>query len=182
MGGSLLIFKIVTDDKSELRKNFIEKFVDTKKESYKKHIATLKEYPDGMCYDGYLWDSLKADYTLIERKMEQAITFLESKGKVFVMWDIFSKHRVPLNRIFSSKYPKDTLIEIDSLELSKFISREWREDYRSDEKYLPEDFYIFDNTMNWYVIFTHEGYDNIMNPDLDEEDYIRICFVYETTY
>lgn len=174
-------FQIVTNDKNELRKKFIHKFVDTNADNYKKDITTLKEYSDGMCYDGYLWDSLKADYTQIERTMEQAMAYLKNKGNVFVMWDIFSKQRVPLSRILSNKYPKDTLIEIDSLELSQFISREWSEDYRSDEKYLPEDIYIFDNAMNWYVIYTHEGYDNMMKSDLNEEDYTRICFVYETT-
>lgn len=35
----------------------------------------------------------------------------------------------------------------------------------------------FDDTMSWYVIFTHEGWDSYSKPELNEDEYIRICFL-----
>lgn len=166
-------------EKKALRRKFIDKFIDTEKEHYKKYISTLREYPDGMCYTGYLWDCLKADYKVVERNMEQAISYLLPKGNVFVMWDIFSKKRVFHNSKLSNNYAKDTVISVDSSELCKFIQSEWM-DYFLNNIYLPEDIYVFDKSMEWYVIFTHEGYEKFIKPELGEDDYIRICFVYET--
>jgi hypothetical protein len=175
-------FKIVTKDKNEdLRKEFIERFVDIKTQHYKNYIETLKEYPDGMCYDGYLWDSLKADYKQTERTMEQAVEYLKNKDNVFVMWDIYSKHRVYDNRILPNKYPKDTVIEINTIELCPILEKEWGDNFFTENKYLPEDIYVFDRGMKWYVIFTHEGYDSLTKSGLEEDAYIRICFIYEST-
>jgi hypothetical protein len=173
-------FTIVNKEKKKsLREEFIKKFVYTETDHYKKYIATLKEYPDGMCYDGYLWDSLKADHKQIERTMEQAIEYLKHKDNVFVMWDIYSRHRVYDNSKLATNYPKDTVIEINSLELCRLIETEWSNYLIDNVNCLPEDIYIYDEKLNWYVIFTHEGYDSYTNPDLGEDDYIRICFVYE---
>ena len=170
---------LVVDPKNqeEIRANFINNFVDTTTDHYKKYIATLKKYPDGMCYDGYLWDSLKADYEIIEKTMEQAIDYLIAKGDVFVMWDNYSNHRVFDNAILSYNYPKKTIIQMNSAELCKYIKNEWGDYF--NKKYLPDDIYIFDNSFNWYVIFTHEGHEKYDKPELTEDDYIRICFVNE---
>lgn len=142
-GDRLMNFKIVSDyEKEDLRKKYIESFVDTKTEHYKKYIATLREYPDGMCHDGYLWDSLIENYETIEKTMEHAIEYLKNKRNVLVMWDIYSKYRVYDNKIFSSKYPKDTIVETDSSELCQFIEKEWGDKSATEDKYLAEDIYI----------------------------------------
>lgn len=36
--------------------------------------------------------------------------------------------------------------------------------------------------MSWYAIFTHEGWDQFTNPELDEDAYIRICFLHAQTF
>ena len=47
-------FEIVPTEKATaLRKAFIQRFVDTASDHYKKHIATLAQYSDGFYYDGY---------------------------------------------------------------------------------------------------------------------------------
>lgn len=177
-----MIFDIVPDNKKgKLRNSFVEAFVNTSTEYYKKYISNLKEYPDGLCYDGYLWDSLKVDYEQVESSMEDAIQYLKEKDTVYVMWDIYSLYRVAEYRILTNKYPKDTIIKTDSLELCKFILDEWKWEFASDNQYLPEDIYIFDETMKWFVIFTHETYDSSTKPDLDDNDYIRLCFLHDTT-
>ena len=42
---------------------------------------------------------------------------------------------------------------------------------------LPEDIYCFDESVSWYAIFTHEGWDGWTSPELDEDVYIRVCFL-----
>ena len=48
--------------------------------------------------------------------------------------------------------------------------------------WLPEDIYCFDESMEWYVIFIHEGWEKGWekpnDPELNEDDYIRICFLH----
>ena len=48
-----------TEQAVDLRKAFIQKFVDTTSEHYQKHIATLIQDIDDFYYDGYLWDCLQ---------------------------------------------------------------------------------------------------------------------------
>lgn len=170
-------FEIVSNEiKDKLREMYIKRFINTESDHYKNYIAILKEYPDGLCYDGYLWDTLKADYDKVERTIEQAISYLHNKNYVMVMWDIYSIKRVNDHKILSCDYPKGSIIKIDSNELCRYIESEWC-DFHSSKGFLPEDIYIFDETMDWSVIFTHEGYDNFTNPELAEDVYIRICFV-----
>ena len=50
---------IGTQKSNILRKKYISTFVNTESRLYIDRIKTLKQYSDGMCYTGYLWDCLK---------------------------------------------------------------------------------------------------------------------------
>jgi hypothetical protein len=178
----LLEYIIVnSNEKLNLRDQFIKNFINTEHEHYKKYIATLKEYSDGMCYDGYLWDALNEPYDITVRTQEKAIEYLMEKDTVFVMWDIYSNKKVRLNDKIRLNNPKDTIISVKAQKLCETIEYEWNIGWNLENRYLPEDIYIFDDTMKWCVIFTHEGDDNFTNPELDEDEYIRICFVIDRT-
>ena len=71
-------FEIVPVEKARvLRESFIQKFIDTTSDHYKKHIATLIQYTDGLFYDGYLWEYLPDnDNYQKECVMEAADVFL----------------------------------------------------------------------------------------------------------
>lgn len=178
-------FEIVPDEKAKvLRKTFIQQFINTTSDHYKKHIATLIQYTDGLFYDGYLWDCLQGNNKYQkECSMEAAADFLKDKESVFVMWDLFSKERVNYKR-FSLEYSEDTIICVQGNLLGQTVVEEWnreqaawKADCECQGLWLLEDIYCFDESMNWYAIFTHEGWDNWTNPELNEDDYIRICFL-----
>ena len=183
-------FKIVPPEKATaLRKSFIQKFVNTTSNHYQKHISTLIQYTDGLYYDGYLWECLQGnDKYQLECSMDVAADFLKDKKNVFVMWDLFSKERVNDNKYFSLDYPKDTIISMQGDLLGQQVVTEWhteqsawRKNCHPQNLWLPEDIYCFDECMNWYVIFTHEGWDSLTNPELDADAYIRICFLHTRT-
>ena len=87
-------------------------------------------------------------------------------------------------RRFSLEYPKGTIISTQGSLLAQKIVDEWNDDFAAFKAdcicqglWLPEDIYCFDESMSWYAIFTHEGWDSLSNPELDEDAYIRICFL-----
>lgn len=179
-------FEIVPNEKAKvLRESFIQNFINTTSGHYKKHIAALIHYTDGMFYDGYLWECLQDnDNYQKECKMETAAEFLKNKKSVFVMWDLFSKERILDHRRFSLEYPKDIVISMHGNLLGQKIEEEWNNELAAwadgcqcQDLWLPEDIYCFDESMDWYAIFTHEGRDHWTNPELDEDSYIRICFL-----
>ena len=140
---------------------------------------------DDLFYDGYLWDCLQCNENYQkECSMETAAEFLREKKSIFLMWDLLSKERLSHKR-FSLEYPKDT---VPGDFLSQMVVEEWNReqaawaaDCMCEGLWLPEDIYCFDETMEWYVIFTHEGWEKGWEcpngPELNEDDYIRICFL-----
>ena len=55
-------FEIVPPAKAKLlRESFIQKFLDTSSDYYRKHIASMSQYADDLFYDGYLWDCLQCN-------------------------------------------------------------------------------------------------------------------------
>lgn len=184
-------FKILPPEKAQLlRKSFIRQFVDTAGDHYQKHIATLIPYSDGFYYDGYLWECLLDNDNYQKMcSMETAAAFLNDKTTVFAMWDLFSNERVRDHKRFSTGYPKDTVISMQGTSLAHKITEEWNNEqyawnngYQLYDLWLPADIYCFDESMSWYAIFTHEGWDQFTNPELDEDAYIRICFLHSQTF
>ena len=168
-----------------MRKAFIQRFVDTASDHYQKHIAALVQYSDGFYYDGYLWDCLRDNKEWEnECRMEEAAAFLSGKKNVFVMWDLFSKERRYGCKFCSLKYPADIVINIRGDCFARLVVEEWNREQAARKAacnceglWLPHDIYCFDESMSWYAIFTHEGWDSWTNPELDEDDYIRVCFL-----
>lgn len=164
-----------------LRERFIDSFENKEHPMYKVQIATRRQFEDGDCYIGYLWDYLKDNELYeLECSMEQACDYLRQKGAIYVMQDIHSRERENCPCVFSAQFSKDAVLKMDGRELADRIPKEWSELYwKWSERFFPEDIYCFDDSMDWFVIFTHEGWDQITAPDrgLGEEDYIRICFV-----
>lgn len=179
-------FEIISPEQAgKLRTGFIQRFVDTSSEHYQTYIASPVSCSDGLCYIGYLWDCLLDNETYQkECDMETAAAFLKDKEAVFVMWDLFSRERVVDHRRFSLHYPKDTVICMRGQLLGQTVVEEWNaeqdawnNDCQVEDLWFPEDIYCFDESMSWYVIFTHEGWDHETNPELSEDAYIRICFL-----
>jgi hypothetical protein len=133
----------LSDEQSDIkRREYISQFIDTQKEYYKKYIEELRDFVDGRCYTGYLWDCLKDPRVISFKELELG---LRQKGEVYVFWDIHSKEKIFIEDYW--KFGKDTVLLMKSEILLKGL------------EYLPEDIYIFDRNMAWTIALTHE-YDN----------------------
>lgn len=168
---------VETGKAAKLRSLFIEHFIDTEHEYYKTYIEKRRVYPDGMCYEGYLWDVLKNNRNYEKRcAMEEATAYLKTRETVYVMWDIYSVHRVRDGSWMGGNLPKGTVICVSGAELADVIGEEWDPNLVTPHL-LPEDIYCFDESFRWFVVFTHEGDDWLPHPEPGEDDYIRICFL-----
>ena len=69
-------------------------------------------------------------------------------------------------------------------ELAKLIEKEWFETYILGEQgmynpnpILPEDLYVFDSSMSWFAVFTHETTDWETEDSMKEAE-SRYCIIY----
>ena len=86
--------KVVVLNKEEgnsIRQKYIEKFVNTKSEYYKKQIQVRHEFSDGCCYLGYLWDCMNNPVII---DIEYIKTIAQGMGTVYAFWDINSCERI----------------------------------------------------------------------------------------
>ncbi len=158
---------IDTTEANMLRQAFINAFVDTSTDYYK-NISKIE--PDtvvyGAYYFSYLWDTLYQDNTETI-SFDNAIKLIVQKNQVYSMWDIRPKEIVdpfpypPLKPHYLDIYNSDTIIKWESAELTALLDKELG-DYSTYDcltATLPEDIYIFDDTFEWSVLFTHSAID-----------------------
>ncbi len=132
------------DNSYKLRNRYIERFINTKGDHYKKYIIEVKQYSDGICYTGYLWDCL-INPTII--KFEDIKNNYNYLGNVLIFWDIHTKEKIWIEDYW--KFGKDSVIEVAFNELIDNLN------------YLPEDIYICDGRLNWTIVLTHEDNNGI---------------------
>lgn len=157
-------FDIIPDDRAKLlRERFIAEFIDTASENYL-HYYDKNEY----C-GRFLWDSLNAAGGVVTQ--EQAAEFLTRFDRVYFMWDFWRK-----GTVFADEYP-NTVIETGGGELGRLAVGEWNAEIEAEKRdcyiehpQLPSDIYVFDDSLSWCVVFTHES------NDCDSlDDIVRLC-------
>lgn len=92
-----------------------------------------------LCYTGYLWDCLIEHRTI---KVEDIYKYREILDKVLVFWDIHSKDKIWIEDYW--KFSKDCMLKLNYEALMDNLN------------HLPEDIYVFDESLEWTVILTHE--------------------------
>lgn len=138
------LIKVLPKDEAEnLRDEYVNKLINRSKDYFKKYIENIQEYSDGFCYTGYLWDCLNAPIVVDLPYIESKVDGLK---EVFVFWDIHTKERIFIEDYW--KFDKDSVIALD---LNLLLS---------NLDYLPEDIYIFDKSLEWTLVLTHEYIDD----------------------
>lgn len=122
----------------EIRRKYIQSFVNTDSSYYIEKIDKLTEFCDGLCYVGYLWDCFIKPQVVSESEILQ---ILKEKRNIYIMWDIHTCERIFIPNYW--KYPKTSIL----------IVEEWSSEIQKD---LPEDIYLFDDSFTWSAIYTHE--------------------------
>lgn len=159
------------ENAEEIRKRFIECFVMSWKEfqiKQKDWIAKMAEsnYPiDIEWYEqAYMWDRMDTEFPRVS--MKEALAFLrEHHDDVLFMSEDVS-HHAPRHLFFQNEKHIGFVARTASEELAALVEEEWFEDYRlgmqnmyNPYPVLPTDLYVFDFSMKWCVVFTHETTD-----------------------
>lgn len=132
--------EILVGSKAEqLRKKYVDCFIDTDLDYYFSGIEKRIMCSDGMCYTGYLWDCLKNKFVMSE---QECLRYIENTESIYVFWDIHSKDRIFIPDYW--KYPKES-----------FLKMQFREFVEKSNSF-PEDIYVVDETFAWSIAFTHE--------------------------
>lgn len=157
-------FKLL-DSTNDIGEAFIARFVMSWEDfqvEHKDYIVKMKKknHPvDFAFYEQSLfWDRMSRKYHV---SMAEALTFLrEHSGPVLFMGE------KGVDGFGQGKRVVDFIAEADAHILAEKIEQEWYDSYRlamqdmyDPDAILPADIYVFDSTLNWCVVFTHETTD-----------------------
>ncbi len=133
--------EIILGQKADfLRSQYIDTFVDQNLPFYFERIATLRQYADGQCYIGYLWDYLKQASTCT---VDEALQIIHAcPTPIYVMWDIHSAENIFVDNYW--KYPKSAVLSLNANKFHEYLSS------------FPDDIYVFSPQFNWTIALTHE--------------------------
>lgn len=180
-------FKLL-DNIVEIREAFLNHFVMSWEEfqiKQKEWIAEMAKtnYPINIEWyeQSYMWDRMNPVFPRVS--MEEALAFLkEHCGTVLFMSEKDE------DTYYQGKKLINFVAEAEADTLASRIEQEWYDTYKLAEQnmydadaFLPEDLYVFDLSMKWCVVFTHETTDwesEIDNPmKAAESRYCIICKV-----
>lgn len=154
-----------------LRERFIQKYVVTWEQFqilYQDFIEerAKKGYPiDKEWYhQAYLWDKMHPDFKAVS--FSASLASLRQKSGYVLFMSEDETHNYPGKLFPLTERITNFVARMDSVELAELIEREWFDDYRLAEQnmynpapVLPEDLYVFDESMEWFIVFTHETAD-----------------------
>lgn len=154
------------DNINDISKKFVKRFIM----SWEEFQIKQKDFIDNMAKNDYLvdfdfyeqsyfWDRIDPEFPRVS--MEEALEFLRKHtGQVLYMGEKGEESYHQGKKVFYF------ISEADSYELAETIEQEWYDSYRLAEQnmydpdtILPEDLYVFDSSMEWCVVFTHETTD-----------------------
>jgi hypothetical protein len=132
--------EILSPEDSELwRQAYLDAFIDTSSDHYRRYIACPRQFSDGVHYEGYLWDCLRSPSRITIQRFRHEVVL---HPEVFVMADDHSRDRIPGASLWPYRpysvarfFPEALLRLLDS---------------------LPEDIYVFDSSVSWTLVLTHE--------------------------
>lgn len=163
---------------AEIREAFINRFVmswEAFQVSQKDWIAKMAKtkYPITVRWyeQSFMWD--KIDWCFPRVSMQEALDFLKEKGG-----SVLFMSEKDEDTFYQGRELIDFVAEADAHALADQIEWEWHNAYGSDacdaEAFLPDDLYVFDLSMKWCVVFTHETIDE-KTETLAEGRYCIIC-------
>ena len=94
----------------------------------------------------------------------EAISILKSIDGCVIFMSDDETHRYPGELFFNNQKIKNFVARADAKELAELIEKEWFSSYELAEEglynpppILPQDLYVFNKSMNWFILFTHEA-------------------------
>ncbi len=148
-----------------MRRDFMEAFVLDKEDlrtvrsDFCRQLEAAGIGLDEWYAEAYLWDKLSPELPVVS--FETALSLLRSReGAVLFMSESRSSLK-PCALIHHGRKISDFVAMVDPRELADRIEYEWRELPRlfatsPEELTLPEDLYVYDTSLEWVIVFTHE--------------------------
>jgi hypothetical protein len=126
---------------------YIGRFVDESSEQYVRRISKYQGDPGKFSRAGYLWDCLRDLTSVPLIGWDDIADKVKSLKQILICWDFRSVEH--LDRDIREKWPFGHfgVLQVDSETLLRGID------------FLPEDLYLFDRTLSWTLILTHEYFD-----------------------
>lgn len=172
------------DGTEEIGEAFINRFVlswesfqivqkDWISEMSKRNYLIDKKWYDS----AYMWEKMAPTSSHVS--MKEALDFLRKhSGKVLLMTEKNEPKYFNRKRI-------DYIAGTDAHQLADRIEYEWYNSYELIEQYmyipdaLPCDLYVFDSSMKWCVVFTHEttDWEAEKNGDMMKAAQSRYCII-----
>jgi hypothetical protein len=137
------IILIKGNESVQLRVTYVNRFVDTQSEWYKMKIERTLEFGGREYYHGILWETIPHPKVL---SPNDAASIASRNHVVYAMWDL----KKPILAAFEDLMKPYWEIPDNA------ILRTTYGDLADNLESLPPDVYIFDDSFNWTVIFTHE--------------------------
>lgn len=182
---------LLLENSQHLREEFKQKFVMT----WDEFQVVLKDFIDnmkrnnGIVFDfkmyeeSLMWDRMHPHYPKVS--FVEALALLrEKKGKVLFMSEDEKYPWPSCELLYNNKNIRNFIAEADSNELADLIEDEWFGFYRlaaqgryNPNEILPADLYVFDPSMEWFIVFTHETTD-VETDDPVKESESRYCIVH----
>ncbi len=162
-----------------MRRDFIEAFVLDKEEfaiaypDWVHHTEKLISF-DRWYEIALLWDKMSHEW---ETDFDRALTLLRQRqGKVLFLSESDASGKAG-GLLYKGRRIYDYVAVVDPRELADRIEYEWNESSRiftesSVELTLPEELYVFDTTLDWVIVFTHEF------EWTDNDDRARYCLAF----
>ena len=131
----------------------------------------------------YMWDRMDPEYPRVFFR-EALLSLSEHDGNVYFMSE-GARHHCPGQLLYHNTRITNFVAQVDGSKLTKLIEKEWYASFRLGKQaainyspVLPEDLYVFDESMAWFVAFTHEASDlNAQFFDKMKAADSRICII-----
>ena len=128
------------EEADELRKRFVERFVDTESTGWKRILERTREYEDGIVYQGYLWEALACWERVSEADV---VRELEAAGGTWLaLWDVNTSENIFTPDYW--KFPKSAILRGAPATLA------------AGRELLPEDVYFVPEDFAYALVLTHE--------------------------
>ena len=131
-----------------------------------------------------MWDKMSTNFPRVS--MKEALDFLRERNNDVLFMSEDVSHHAPRHLFLKNKNHIGFVAQTSSEDLAALVEKEWSEfDIPNEQNMsnhlpiLPTDLYVFDFSLNWCVVFTHETTDLVPEPDVTIETadnrYCIIC-------
>ena len=127
------------EDSTLWQQAYLEAFVNTTGDHYRRYIATPRQSSDGVHYGGYIWDCLRSCARITVERFRHEVV---GHSEVLVLADDHSRDQVLRAPLWP--YPPYSVARFQSQHLLASLEE------------LPEDIYVFDSSLSWTLVLTHE--------------------------